>query len=207
MHADANPPRTAWPAYYHANVGRQPRRLFLLTLDRFEPPADGAPPRCAIDLGCGDGTESLILLEQGWQVLAVDQEPTAIERLLARTPPALRPSLTTQVASFHAMVWRPADLIYAGASLPFCPPQHFDAVWRSLRLTLKPGGRFAGHLFGNRDDWTQQQEMSFQRREEAEALLAGLLIEHMVEVEEDGDSFAGPKHWHFFEVIARLPER
>jgi len=33
----------------------------------------------AVDLGCGDGTETLALLEAGWTVLAIDREPAAIE--------------------------------------------------------------------------------------------------------------------------------
>lgn len=198
----ATAPRRDWPAYYHANAGRLPRTLFVTALGLF---AQGSG-RQAMDLGCGDGTETLALLEQGWRVLAIDGEPDAIARVQARTPAHLRPLLETEVAAFHHAHLRPSEFIYAGVSLPFCPPQYFAGVWAAVRASLLPGGRLACHLFGDRDDWTRQQEMTFQRRHEAEALLDGLVIERFAEVEEDGQSFAGPKHWHFFEMIARAPD-
>lgn len=194
-------PRDDWPAYYHATAGREPRRLFVRALALFAPGAG----RQALDLGCGDGTETQLLLAQGWRVLAIDQEPAAIEAVQRRTPDALRAALQTQVAPFQSAILQPAHFIYAGASLPFCAPQHFAAVWQTVRGALLPGARFAGHFFGERDDWTRSQEMNFQTRAEAEALLDGLVVEEFTETEEDGDSFAGPKHWHFYEVIAHKP--
>lgn len=36
-------------------------------------------PRLAADLGCGDGNIIPALLQQGWRVLAIDQEPVALQ--------------------------------------------------------------------------------------------------------------------------------
>ena len=44
--------------------------------------------RTAVDLGCGDGTDALVLLDRGWSVLAVDIEPAGLALLRARIPPA-----------------------------------------------------------------------------------------------------------------------
>ena len=44
--------------------------------------------RMAIDLGCGDGTDTLALLDRGWSVLAVDIEPAGLALLRSRIPPA-----------------------------------------------------------------------------------------------------------------------
>ena len=170
-------PRKDWPAYYHATEGREPRRLFVRALALFAPGAG----RQALDLGCGDGTETRLLLAQGWRVLALDQQPEAIKAVQRCTPDALRAALETQVAPFQSAILRPAHFIYAGASLPFCAPQHFAAVWQTVRGALLPGARFAGHFFGNRDDWTRSQEMNFQTRAEAEALLDGLVVEEFNE--------------------------
>ena len=71
---------------------------------------------------------------------------------------------------------------------------------------LRPGGRLAGQLFGNRDSWAVEPEMTFQTRAEALALLAPLAVELFREREEDGHSLNGPKHWHIFDVIARKRE-
>lgn len=35
----------------------------------------------AIDLGCGGGIETALLLKSGWKVLAIDKEPNAIARV------------------------------------------------------------------------------------------------------------------------------
>ena len=40
--------------------------------------------RMAIDLGCGDGTDTLALLDRGWSVLAVDIEPAGLALLRSR---------------------------------------------------------------------------------------------------------------------------
>ena len=46
--------------------------------------------RMAIDLGCGDGTDTLALLDRGWSVLAVDIEPAGLALLRSRIPPPAR---------------------------------------------------------------------------------------------------------------------
>ena len=60
--------RDIWSRFYRANVGRAPRPLFVEALALAAPQPTGAP-RQAVDLGCGDGTETLALLQHGWQVL------------------------------------------------------------------------------------------------------------------------------------------
>ena len=37
--------------------------------------------RLAVDLGCGEGTDALALLDRGWSVLAVDIEPAGLASL------------------------------------------------------------------------------------------------------------------------------
>jgi SAM-dependent methyltransferase len=193
-----------WARYYQAVQGREPRALFLVALAAFE--ADGFDPAGgqAIDLGCGDGTETMALLARGWRVLAVDREPAAIERVLAGVPEEARPRLATQVASFDHAVLPAADFVYAGLSLPFCPPEHFPTVWERVAATVRPGGRFAGHLFGERDSWNGDATKTFHTAVELQQCFAGFTIESLNEVENDRPTALGePKHWHVYEVVAR----
>jgi hypothetical protein len=70
--------------------------------------------------------------------------------------------------------------------------------------SLGRGGRFCGQLFGDRDEWSPDEEMTFHTRDEAESLLADFEVERFDEVEEDSKTALGePKHWHVFNVIAR----
>ena len=43
--------------------------------------AEGLPAGCALDLGAGEGINSLWLAEQGWQVTAVDFAPAAVAKI------------------------------------------------------------------------------------------------------------------------------
>ena len=67
---------------------------------------------------------------------------------------------------------------------------------------LRAGGRFCGHLFGDRDTWASQGVTCF-TRSEVEALLSGLSVERLDEEEEDSQDARGtPKHWHLFHIVA-----
>lgn len=201
MSADA----TSWAAYYQRTAGREPRPLYIDALTRFALAGQPTAGLLAVDLGSGDGAEARDLLRHGWRVLAVDAEPAAIEQLRAQTPPEAAPRLETLVSSFEELALPPASLIYAGFSLPFCAPEAFPRLWAALTACLLPGGRLACHLFGDRDGWAARPTMTFHSRSAVEALAAGLAVERLDEFEHAGDSFSGPKCWHYFELIALRP--
>jgi tellurite methyltransferase len=189
-----------WETYYQKIQGRAPRQLLLDVLVKY-PAGDAALQ--AVDLGCGDGTETLALLSRGWQVLAVDGEPKGIERLLGKVPSEGRGRLQTLVSRFEEVTLPPADLIHASYSIPFCHPQHFTALWQKIVNALTPGGRFAGQFFGIHDSWAANPAMTFHTEAQVHALLAGFKIEYFHEEDAGGEAASGPKHWHVFTVIAR----
>jgi SAM-dependent methyltransferase len=191
-----------WAEFYDAVAERPPHDTVVEALDQFD--REGRRG-FAVDLGCGDGRETVELVRRGWRVLAIDAEPEAIARLRAR--PGLA-DVETAVARFEDATWPDVDLVNAGFSLPFCPPEHFGAVWARIAASIRPGGRFSGQLFGDRDEWAGEREMTFMTRAEAESLLAGFELERFDEVEADGQTALGePKHWHVFHVVARRPDR
>jgi len=61
-----------WAEYYRKVGRREPRALFRELMQLVEANALGVQRGQAIDLGCGDGTETLDLLAAGWRVLAID---------------------------------------------------------------------------------------------------------------------------------------
>jgi SAM-dependent methyltransferase len=195
---------SGWTDYYEA-AGDDPRDTLLDALRRFE----GEPPgdRSAVDLGCGTGRDTVELLRRGWAVLAIDGEAEALERLVARDlPPAWNDRLTIVRAAFQEATWPETDLVNSSFALPFCPPVAFPGLWQRIERSLRPGGRFCGQLFGDRDGWSDEDDLTFQTRAEMEALLASLEIERLDEIEEDGSTATGrDKHWHLFHVVARKP--
>lgn len=181
-----------WPAYYRRVAGRAVRPFAVRA-------AAATPTGFAVDLGCGDGTETAWLVEQGWQVLAVDREEEAIRRVTRRTGGRA----AVERADLADYTPPTADLVLACAALPFIPPPQFDHAWARLRAAVRPGGILAVELFGDRDSWAMDPGMTFHRRADVEGLMAGTEILHLEEREFDDPSGRGPKHWHRFEVVAR----
>jgi tellurite methyltransferase len=186
---------TDWVRYYDA-TGDEPRATLLDAVERF------VAPGLAVDLGCGAGRDTIELLNRGWGVVAIDSEAEAIRRLRLATGDDER--LATQVAGYEDAMLPKCELVNASFSLPFCRPETFGVVWDRIVDSLGSGGRFCGQLFGDRDEWSSESDMTFQTRAQAEALFGGFELERFDEVEEDKETALGqPKHWHVFNVVAR----
>ena len=89
-------------------------------------------------------------------------------------------------------------------SLPLCLPEQFPALWRRILVSLKPGGRFSGQLYGDRDSWAGRPGLTHLDRSAAERLLRDLRVELFEEEETDSVTPRGkPKHWHIFHIVAQ----
>ncbi len=120
-------------------------------LDLFE--AEGRAGGEAVDLACGEGRDTLELLRRGWRVIAIEEHPRGFELLLPRVPSEQRGLLETRTGTFRTLELPATDLLNASFCLPFCAPADFPALWRTIVQAIRPGGRFAGQLFGDRDSW------------------------------------------------------
>jgi len=192
-----------WVTYYQAVAGRPPRETLLKALDCFDAEPGFNATRLAVDLGCGDGRDTVELLRRGWRVLAIDSEQTAFDRLLER--PIQRELLQTQRMRFESLILpTEVDLINASFCLPFCPPTDFPQLWQTIVTSLKPGGRFCGQLFGDRDSWIIYPNRTHHSRTQVEALLQPFEVEWFDEEEHPGVTAIGEeKHWHIFHIVAR----
>ena len=94
------------------------------------------PPGAAVlDLGCGGGQDSLILLQHGLDVTACDGSAE-----LAREAEALI-GRTVEVVRFQEIDWQARfDAIWAEASLLHVPRAELADVLNRIRLALRPGG-------------------------------------------------------------------
>ena len=191
-----------WPGYFRSVLGKGARETLLHALDRFE--REGLTTGLAVDLAAGEGRDSLELLKRGWRVLATDDHPEAAPMLWSRVPEAWKDRLTTVKADFRGTELPACDLVNASFALPFCCPEDFPGLWGKIVAAIRPGGRFAGQFFGDRDSWASMPGRSHHSREQVEALLEGFDIEDLrVEEKDDPPDVRKPKHWHLFHVVAR----
>jgi tellurite methyltransferase len=193
-----------WAAYYDKLRDRPPRKTLVTALDRF---GTAAPPDAlAVDLGCGDGRDVVEMLRRGWQVVAVDSEPAALQRLVARQLPGAE-RISPIVARMEEVPMPVGlSLVNSSFALPLCEPASFRDLWQRIRDGLPAGGRFSGQWYGTRDSWLGRPGMTFVSREQALALLDGLDLEMFEEEESDGVTPRGKaKHWHIFHIVARKP--
>jgi len=189
---------SGWAAYYQQLRDRPPRRTLLAALDAFgETPADAL----AIDLGCGDGRDTIEILRRGWSVVAVDAEPEALRQLAARGLPGTITPILSRLEEVPLPLG--VQLVNSSFAMPLCEPERFHELWTRIRAELPAGGRFSGQWYGPRDSWVGRPGITFLERRQAMALLDGLEIEMFEEEEADSVTPRGnPKHWHIFHIVA-----
>lgn len=210
-----------WTEYYSAVAGKPPRDTLLKAADLFDqgqnqnqdqnqsPGGAATASRHAIDIGCGVGRDSHELLRRGWRVWATDFNDDSQRHTLGAAPPGTSGRLAYVASAMEDLPANPqlprvADLINASFALPFCNPEKFADLWRWIERTVRPGGRFAGQFFGDRDEWACIRPKSHFTRAQVEELFHGWAFEHFEEVEKEGDDAMGnTKYHHVFHIVAR----
>jgi len=197
-----------WPGYFQAVAGKGPRETLIAALSEFarrSPHPTPSESPLAIDLGCGEGRDTVELLRHGFTVLAIDSHPQAAQLLAARAdiPADMRPRLRFTQAAFESLQLPPAALINASFALPFCPPRHFAALWQQITTSLPRGGLFCGQLFGDKDSWATLPDRSHQTRAQVNTLLEPFNVLDLKEEDKPGQEFDGKiKHWHIYHIVA-----
>ena len=191
-----------WPGYFASVLGKGARETLLAALDSFA--LEGFGEGLGVDIAAGEGRDSLELLRQGWRVVATDNHPDAFPLLWSRVPEAQKSRLTAVEVDFAEMQVPDCDLVNASFALPFCKPEVFPGLWHRIVSAIRPGGRFAGQFFGDRDTWASLPGRTHHSRVEVMTLLEGFEIEMMNEEEKDDPpELRNPKHWQLFHVVAK----
>ncbi|MFG0305438.1 MAG: methyltransferase domain-containing protein [Phycisphaerales bacterium JB040] len=198
--------RRDWPAYFDRMEGKPPRETLIRAASSFDTPG------FAVDLGCGAGRDTQELLERGWRVWACDASEDGLRRVRAN-PVCARGleagTLEVVPASFERIaggeVSLPScDLLNASFALPFCPPGCFGRLWAAIDGAVRPGGRFGGQFFGERDSWAILEDRTHLTRPVTLALFDRYVLEHLQEEDRASTQPDLPhKHWHVFHVVAR----
>jgi cyclopropane fatty-acyl-phospholipid synthase-like methyltransferase len=178
-------------------------------------------PSQALDLGCGDGRDTLHLLRAGHRVDAVDFSSAGVSALVtAARSKGLVDLLTASVADIRT--YTPEihnyDLIVGITILDHLPSECHDQIIDRAIKALRPGGLIALEMYSDRDPSRAttsrgaSSEFSGAIRSYAPRnyLLNKLpselrVLRYSDRLEQDSDH--GPVHWHGFQtILAKLEE-
>lgn len=185
--------------YYDITKSDKPRSSVKYFIENIK-----CNPSTAIELGCGAGNDTVYLIKNGWNVLAVDKENVE-ERIAKRLTSEELQRFKFKQQSFENIRLEKTKLIVANYSLPFCNKDKFEDLWNDIKLNIQKDGYFIGNFFGINDSWHMSKaEMKFLSKEQVIDLFSDFEILLFREVEEDGKTGLGKmKHWHVFHVISR----
>jgi SAM-dependent methyltransferase len=158
----------------------------------------------AIELGCGAGRDTIYLIKNGWNVLAIDKEDVS-KRIEEKLTEEELKQFEFSEQSFEDIKLDKCNLLVANFSLPLCNKNYFEKLWNKITYSILQDGYFVGNFFGVNDDWKKTKEnMTFLTKDETMNLFKSFEIISFKEIEKDGTTGLGKKkHWHIFNIIAR----
>lgn len=109
-------------------------------------------PGNAVELGCGAGRDTMYLIKNGWNVLAIDREDVG-ERISKKLNEKELNKFRFSKQRFENLNLERNNLIVANFSLPFCNKNSFGELWNKINESILEDGYFVGNFFGIKDEW------------------------------------------------------
>ncbi len=192
-----------WRIYYWQLRNTPPRGTTLKAVEFLKDTPKNLP---VIDLGCGHGTDSLVYLRAGWQVIAVDKNKKGLQILKKRAEKEqLSTNLQLICEDFTTFDIPPCVAVNANFAFPFCKENRWDDFWQRINNGLVSGGVVAGQFFGVEDSWNKKGHRTLHFPEQKiHDLLKNFTIISWKEVKKIGkDDLNQSKFWHVYHVLAQ----
>lgn len=187
-----------WESYYERTRNLPPHRPTIDAISLIEKFRETSGMK-ALDLGCGAGRDTRYLLSKGMIVTAVDANSHGVEALATEFSNEV---LTAVVSRFDEFTFDEYDFVTSQYALPFNPPESFYDLVKSMKDSLLQGGCLSVNIFGDRDGWSSNAQMTFLSDSEVRKIFEDLTIIKIEETEKDSNLADGtPKHWHYFDVL------
>ena len=129
--------------YYNNTESKTPRNNVQYYINEIQCPAGNA-----IDLGCGAGNDTVYLIQNNWNVVAIDKEDVE-ERIIKRLSKKELTKFTFQKQEFETLVLGKNKLVVANYSIPFCNKEKFKEVWDKIKGSIVPRRIFCWEFIWN----------------------------------------------------------
>ena len=185
--------------YYDNTESEKPRNNVQYFVDKIK-----CHSGKAIELGCGAGNDTVYLIKNNWNVLAIDRESVE-ERIAKRLNNEELEKFRFQKQNFESLELEKNNLIVANYCLPFCNKNNFKELWNKINNSILKDGYFVGNFFGINDEWkSTKEEMTFLTKEQIIELFKDFETIELKETKKDGFIGLGKmKYWNIFDVIAK----
>lgn len=151
--------------------GTRPSRLARAMSARLRPGAR------VLDLGCGEGRDSVFFASRGFEVTGVDVSAAGLQKAerLARAH-----GVKVRWMSADAADWMPTgpfDLVYSCGALHYVARRHRARVLSQLQAATRPGGHHALVVFTDRHIYVEHGErIDYFAEDELDGAYAGWLV-------------------------------
>lgn len=115
--------------YYDNTEADQPHNNVKIFLE-LEPNVGNA-----IELGCGAGRDTVYLIRNNWNVLAIDREDVG-NRIIKRLSQDELERFKFEREDFENIKMEKNNLVVANFSLPFCNKDHFNELWNKINDSI-----------------------------------------------------------------------
>lgn len=205
-----------WGRYSEATREADPVQTLVGAVKALSERGSDVAGKHAVDIACGAGRDTRLLLGEGMTVHAID--------LFAGNEEILRESIRSGADGLAAsaehrlrfsaqsmedleLVPGKASIINSSYGLPFCSPARFPHLWQQINDGLCEGGVVCGQLFGVQHGFNSaEKDMTFHTRKEVEALLEPFNIIQLEETNTMGNTACNKDskvRWHVFDFIAQ----
>lgn len=123
--------------------------------------------RSAFDVGAGTGRDTLVLLNEGWNVTALDSSSTGLEIIINRIPKESLPNVELLQRSFEEIeATRTYDLVLSNWAIDYVAPENYNSVLDTLKRMVAMDGRLAISFFANEHTGIKKTDIHTLHRQE-----------------------------------------
>ncbi|MBR1653785.1 MAG: class I SAM-dependent methyltransferase [Clostridia bacterium] len=122
--------------YYNNTENKPANKNVQYLINQIKP-----TPSTAIDIGCGAGRDTVFLIQNGWQVLAIDRNDVE-DRIKNRLTEEEKHRFRFSKQQFENMELEQTNLIVSNFSLSFCNKDKFSKLWNKIQNSILPNRIF-----------------------------------------------------------------